>query len=168
MRPRPDHWAQVTGREPVGPVAIFDLDGVLSDAGHRQEFLQREPPDWDGFGERAHLDTPLDEGRLALEEWRIDHVAFVVTARPVAMRDLTVAWLARHGFLVDLVAFRPHGDLRPSHEVKRDEVDRIRAHGGDLRIAFDDEKRNLEMYRRAGIQTVYVHSGYYDLGTIEY
>lgn len=168
MSDRPHNWVEVTDRRPVGPVAIFDMDGVLSDATHRQDFLRRDPPDWDGFGAVAHLDTPLAEGRDAIDEWRPDHVAVVVTARPIAMHGVTIAWLAEHDFSVDLVVFRPDGDLRPSPEMKRDELARIQAFGGDVRVAYEDERRNLDMYRAAGIETVYVHSGYYDLGTAEH
>ncbi|MCH2430604.1 MAG: hypothetical protein MK187_08355 [Acidimicrobiales bacterium] len=34
-------------------------------------------------------------------------------------------------------------------------------HLGEL--AVDDDPRNAEMYRSAGVPTVYLHSGYYDL-----
>ncbi|MEZ5168992.1 MAG: hypothetical protein R2695_21800 [Acidimicrobiales bacterium] len=81
---------------------------------------------------------------------------------------MTVDWLDRHGVRADLVVFRPSGDRRPSPEVKRDELARIRALIGEVVVAHEDERRNLEMYAAAGVETVYVHSGYYDFGTAEY
>ena len=30
-------------------IVIFDLDGVISDASHRQHFLKGAEKDWDGF-----------------------------------------------------------------------------------------------------------------------
>lgn len=158
----PPNWAAISGREPAGPVAIFDLDGVLSDASHRQHFLRADPADWDGFGALAPLDPPIPAGREQCERWRADHVVVIVTARPLGMREVTLAWLDEHGIEPDLVAFRASGDFRPSPDMKRDELERIRSFGGDVRIVFDDEMGNVEMYRRAGVEVVYVHSGYYD------
>ena len=36
------------------------------------------------------------------------------------------------------------------------------AFGFDLRLAFEDDRRNVEMFRAEGIPCLYVHSGYYD------
>jgi len=32
----------------------------------------------------------------------------------------------------------------------------------DLRIAFEDDRRNVAMFRAAGVPCVYIHSGYYE------
>jgi hypothetical protein len=34
--------------------------------------------------------------------------------------------------------------------------------GFDLRLAFEDDRRNLEMFRAEGVPCIYIHSGYYD------
>ena len=38
----------------------------------------------------------------------------------------------------------------------------LRKEGFDLRLAFEDDRRNVAMFRSQGIPTLYVHSGYYD------
>lgn len=164
MPAHPPHWHQLSERGFDLPVVIFDLDGVLSDATHRQHHLTVDPPDWEGFGALAHLDQPLPFGTGRLAELRTAHHITVVTARPAAMREVTVAWFARHGVIVDLVVFRPDADRRPSQELKQAELDRIRAAGGDVRLVFEDDPDNVAMYERAGLEVVYVHSGYYEGG----
>jgi hypothetical protein len=158
------NWVRVTERGFDLPVAIFDMDGVLSNATHRQEFLRADPPDWIAFGDLAHLDEPIDFGHREVSRYREDHCIVVVTARPIERVDGSLEWLERHGFAVDLAIFRPSGDERPSHELKGQELERIRSHGGDVRVAHEDEIKNLVMYGKAGVPAVYVHSGYYDDG----
>ena len=40
--------------------------------------------------------------------------------------------------------------------------DELRAFGFDLRLAFEDDRRNLEMFHEEGLPCVYIHSGYYE------
>jgi len=162
------NWFRITDRGFDLPVAIFDMDGVLSDATHRQEFLRTDPPDWDNFGARAHLDPPLEFGHGEVARFSADHCIVVVTARPAPMFDATSEWLRRYDFPVDLAVLRPADDFRPSHELKREQLLRIREHGGDVRVAYEDEIANLEMYRAHDVDAVYVHSGYYDDGGAVY
>ena len=41
-------------------------------------------------------------------------------------------------------------------------ADALRAAGLDLEIAFEDDRRNVAMFRAAGVPCVYIHSGYYE------
>ena len=34
----------------------------------------------------------------------------------------------------------------------------------DLRLAFEDDRRNVDMFHAEGVPCVYIHSGYYDGG----
>ncbi|MBV8959775.1 MAG: hypothetical protein JO087_13480, partial [Actinobacteria bacterium] len=47
-------------------------------------------------------------------------------------------------------------------EFKRLTVHELRDHGFDLELGFEDDRRNLEMFRAEGVCCVYIHSGYYD------
>ena len=38
----------------------------------------------------------------------------------------------------------------------------VRAYGFDLRLAFEDDRRNYDMFHAEGVPCVYIHSGYYD------
>ena len=43
-------------------IVIFDLDGVISDASHRQHFLEKEDKDWNGFFAACPNDPPITSG----------------------------------------------------------------------------------------------------------
>ena len=34
--------------------------------------------------------------------------------------------------------------------------------GFDVQLALEDDRRNVEMFRKAGVPTIYIHSGYYE------
>jgi uncharacterized protein (UPF0128 family) len=57
---------------------------------------------------------------------------------------------------------RDHGDYSASREFKLEAVDDLRAWGFDLRLAFEDDRRNVQMFHTQGVPCIYIHSGYYD------
>jgi hypothetical protein len=57
---------------------------------------------------------------------------------------------------------RDYGDYMASREFKRLTVDELRAYGFDLRLAFEDDARNVRMFHEEGIPCIYIHSGYYE------
>jgi hypothetical protein len=91
-----------------------------------------------------------------------DLCVVLLTARPTTIRDLTMGWLREHGLRWDLLVMRPEGDFRSSPDAKRREVHELRSAGFDLRLAFDDDRRNVDMFHSEGIPCVYIHSGYYE------
>ena len=46
--------------------------------------------------------------------------------------------------------------------IKRRSVGELREYGFDLRLAFEDDPRNVHMFHSQGIPCVYIHSGYYE------
>jgi hypothetical protein len=73
-----------------------------------------------------------------------------------------VAWLDRYKLRWDLLIMRDAGDYSASRSFKLEAVDDLRDYGFDLRLAFEDDRRNVDMFHAAGIPCVYIHSGYYD------
>jgi hypothetical protein len=57
---------------------------------------------------------------------------------------------------------RPDGDHRPTAAVKGGVVDALRGLGYEPRLAFEDDRRNVAMFRDAGVPCIYLHSGYYE------
>jgi hypothetical protein len=49
-----------------------------------------------------------------------------------------------------------------ARDFKHSTVWDLRRAGFDLVMAFEDDRRNVAMFRSEGIPTLYVHSGYYD------
>jgi len=145
---------------------VVDLDGVLADASGRQHFLDgsRGTRDWDGFFD-ACGDDPYVGHMGALVALLDPALAVVVlTARPARVGAATLAWLGRHGVRWDLLGMRPDGDFRPAHAVKREHVEALQGVGFDVRLAIDDDPRNVAMFRSLGIAAVEVPSGYYGAG----
>ena len=160
----PDHWRWRDGPVEPGPAVVFDLDGVLSDAAGRQHFLDRSRGrrDWDAFFE-ACGDDPLVEEVAALLALLDPSVRVVLlTARPLRVRPQTLAWLDRYGLRWDLLVMREYGDHTASREFKRRTIGELRQLGLDLRLGFEDDRRNVEMFHDEGLPCVYIHSGYYD------
>jgi len=141
---------------------VFDLDGVLSDAASRQHYLEGRWRDWDAFFEACGDDPLIEEvGRLlGLLDPSLQIV--LLTARPARVQPQTLAWLHRYGLRWDLLIMRDYGDYESAREFKRRSVQELRAAGFDLQLSFEDDRRNVAMFRDEGIPCVYIHSGYYE------
>jgi hypothetical protein len=146
---------------PAGPAVVFDIDGVLSDAAGRQHFLESGRRDWASFFAACGDDPVIEEIARLLELLDSSLAVILLTGRPHGVHPQTMAWLDRYGLRWDLLVMRARGDHAQVTAYKRDAVDDLRAHGFDLRLAFEDDPSNHAMYVAAGIPCVYIHSGYY-------
>ena len=86
----------------------------------------------------------------------------LLTARPIRVQPQTLGWLTRYQLRWDLLIMRDFGDYDASREFKRRTVYELRDYGFDLRLAFEDDRRNYDMFHREGVPCVYIHSGYYE------
>jgi hypothetical protein len=140
------------------------VDGVLADASGRQHLLFSDGrrKNWKAFFDAAGDDAVIAE--VARLTHLLDPALAVVllTARPTTIQDLTVEWLSRADLRWDLLVMRPAGDYMPSPDAKRMAVSELRSEGFDLRLAIDDDRRNVDMFHAEGIPCIYLHSGYYE------
>jgi hypothetical protein len=141
---------------------VFDMDGVLSDASTRQHYLEYPRRDWEAFFHACGDDELIAEVARLLEVIEAGHHVVLLTARPLRVRPQTLAWLERYGLRWDLLIMREHSDWMASALFKERSVDELREYGFDLRLAFEDDRRNVSMFHRQGVPCVYIHSGYYD------
>jgi phosphoglycolate phosphatase-like HAD superfamily hydrolase len=141
---------------------IFDLDGVLSDAASRQHYLEGVRRDWDAFFEACGDDPLIDEVARLLELLDSSLATILLTARPLRVQPQTLAWLDRYHLRWDLLVMRDFGDYSSARSFKQQSLRELRRYGFDLQLAFEDDRRNLEMFRAEGVPCVYIHSGYYD------
>ena len=158
----PEHWTWRDGAVEPGAAAVVDIDGVLSDAVSRQHYLESPRRDWHSFFDACGEDEVIDEVRVLLEHLDSDLHVVLLTARPFRVHPLTEAWLHRYDVRWDLLVMRSWGDYGMARDYKRGSVSDLRRYGFDLRIAFEDDRRNVEMFRGEGVPCVYIHSGYYD------
>lgn len=141
---------------------VFDLDGVLSDAAGRQHFLERPFRDWDAFFEACGEDPVIDETGRLLEVLAPELTVVLLTARPARVQNQTLAWLQANELRWDVLIMRDYGDYSASRHFKHGTVGELRRAGFDLRLAFEDDRRNVDMFRAEGIPCIYIHSGYYE------
>jgi hypothetical protein len=158
------HWHAATAITP-GPAVIFDLDGVLADAMHRQHFLHRETPDWTSFYRDVHRDAVIEAGRALLSCMRDDVTIIILTARVDEVAVVTREWLAAQGLRFDLLVCRPpreDDDAAVAVDYKRVEIRRMLDWGIEPLLGIDDNRRIVDMYDEFGIPSLYFPSGYYD------
>lgn len=158
----PDHWRWRDGPVDPGGAVVFDMDGVLSDAASRQHFIESRVRDWEGFFEACGDDPLIEEVASLLELMDGDLRIILLTGRPIRVQPQTLAWLARYGLRWDLLIMRDFGDYAAARVFKHKTVELLRRAGFDLKLAFEDDRRNQEMFRAEGVPCVYIHSGYYD------
>lgn len=153
------HWRDES-LEPAAAV-VFDIDGVLSDAATRQHFITSGRRNWDAFFEACGDDPLLDDVAQLLHLLDGSLQVVLLTGRPVRVQRQTLAWLGRYDVRWDLLIMRDYGDYSAAREFKQATVDELRRQGFELRLAFEDDRRNLEMFRSEGVPCVYIHSGYF-------
>jgi hypothetical protein len=158
----PEHWTWRDGPVEPGPAAVIDIDGVLSDAASRQHYLESPRRDWQAFFYACGEDPVIEEVKVLLDLLDRDLRVVLLTARPERVHHLTEAWLQHYEIRWDLLIMRPWGDYDMAREFKQSTVHELREFGFELQLAIEDDRRNVEMFRRADIPCLYKHSGYYD------
>lgn len=155
------HWTWRRSSVAPGPSVVVDIDGVLSDAARRQHYIEAPIANWRAFFEACGEDEVIEEVKILLDLLDPSLSVLLLTGRPARVHSQTEAWLARYGIRWDLLLMREGGDYSMAREFKEEAVHELRARGYDLRLAFEDDPRNTEMFRSVGLPCVYLHSGYY-------
>ncbi len=166
----PNHWSFPPGRNGsslalAGPAVVCDLDGVLSDAAWRQHFIGIEKGkdrDWDSFFAHCGDDPYIDEVATLLNLLDKELLVVLLTGRPSSVQPQTVEWLKNYPLRWDLLIMRNFGDYSAAKEFKAQSLKEIRSYGVEPVLAFEDDPRNVGMFKSHGVPCVYIHSGYYD------
>jgi hypothetical protein len=135
---------------------------VLSDAAGRQHYLERGRRDWDAFFAACGDDPLITEVGRLLELLDPELTIVLLTGRPLSVQATTVSWLTRYELRWDLLIMRDVGDYSTATQFKLRTVGELRGDGFDLRLAFEDDRRNVAMFHDQGIPCVYLHSGYFE------
>ena len=158
----PDNWTWRDGPVEPGPAVVVDIDGVLSDAASRQHYLESPRHDWRAFFDACGQDPVIEEVKVLLDLLDAGLRIVLLTARPGRIHHLTEAWLQHYRIRWDVLIMRGWGDYDVSRDFKQMTVYELRRYGFDLKLAFEDDRRNVEMFNHEGVPCLYVHSGYYD------
>lgn len=135
------------------PLAVFDLDGTLSDTRHRLHHISGRPRDWDAFFRAAADDPPLPAGISLALEWAECADLGYVTGRPERCRRDTEDWLAAHGLPSGELWMRDDTDRRPARVTKPRLLGRV-ARRRTVAVVVDDDGQVCDAYRRAGFPVV--------------
>jgi hypothetical protein len=154
-------WYWRTGPQ-LGAAVVFDIDGVLANAAGRQHYLKAAKPDWEAFFSASGDDPVVSEVTALLGLLSPGLAVVLLTARPARIGELTREWLARHDVRWDLLVMRRNGDYRPAPRFKQEAVRSMASRGLELKLCFEDDLRNVEMFRAEGLTALYIHSGYYE------
>lgn len=104
---------------PSPPVAVFDLDGTLTDTTHRQHFVESTPKRWEEFFASAASDRVHEEGLAAARAAVAAGYAIVyLTGRPQRIRRATEQWLRDHDCPPGELIVRRDGDRRGAVQFK--------------------------------------------------
>jgi hypothetical protein len=158
----PEHWTWRDGAVEAGRAVVVDIDGVLSDAASRQHYLEAPRRDWRAFFDACGDDPVIEEVKVLLDLLDRDLRVVLLTARPERVHHLTEAWLGHYEIRWDLLIMRPWGEYDVAREFKQTAVGELRRAGFVPELAIEDDRRNVDMFRRQGIPCLYKHSGYYD------
>ncbi len=146
----------------AGDAVVFDLDGVLSDAAGRQHHLEYPGRNWRAFFEAVGEDPIIEEVATLLHALDDRYLIVLLTARPLWVQPHTLGWLERNDLRWDLLVMRDVGDYDDASHFKARTVEELRAVDITPTLAFEDDRRNVAMFRSRGVPCVYIHSGYYD------
>lgn len=135
------------------PIAVFDLDGTLSDTRHRLPLVESAPKQWDAFFREARWDPPLAEGVELARKWARECAVGYVTGRPERCRADTLAWLSEHGLPAGELWMRGDRDRRPARIAKLQLLQQL-ADERAVAVVVDDDELVCVAYEEAGFPVV--------------
>ena len=87
----------------------------------------------------------------------------LLTARPSWVRERTLEWLNRQDLHWDLLVLRsPEEDMLSAGDYKLASLKELHNRGFGLVLGFEDDPKNVQIFRDFGLPCVYIHSGYYE------
>ena len=143
-------------------VAVFDIDGTLSNLDHRLEFVQKEPKDWNTFFDRVGSDDLFQTVAVFLRILRLTHTIILLSGRTSDTGGATNEWMHRNNIKSNYLFMRRSNDRRPDVEVKQELLDRMFAAGlqkSSIKIMFDDRPAVCDMWRSHSLPLVQVDHG---------
>ena len=139
---------------------IFDIDGTLMDIQHRKKYVEQRPKDWGKFREATKGDTPKKEVfGIAKAMQKAGHNIIIASGRNKSQRAITLKQLMGEGLVFRALYMRSDSDYRPDHEVKSQMLDKMKEHGWDPQLVFDDRTSVVDMWRSRGLTAVQVAPG---------
>ena len=141
-------------------IAVFDIDGTLSDNSHRTKWVEQRPKDWNRYNATMHLDTPIPEMVDLARSLRDGGYTIVLcTGRSLDHYGTTCNWMLDNRIKYDWLFMRNAGDRRPDTVVKVELLNQIRERIGPPTVWFDDRDGVVKVLREEGVRVLQVAPG---------
>lgn len=138
-------------------IVIADLDGTLSDYGHRLHLYKER--DYDAFNKAGKDDRPIENICNILRALdRQETEIVVMTARSSDNRPATQEWLRLNDVPCDRLIMRPVGDQSPDDECKR-KLFEEKIDYSDVWFVLEDRQSVVDMWRGEGLTCLQVAPG---------
>ncbi len=148
--------------EQIRPMAVFDLDGTLSDCEHRRHYTSKEnghKPDWMSFFRAAQFDPPRKDIIAKMHEHKAEGCDIVISsACPEDWREMRTKWLIDNGAVWDRFIMRPKGNHDPDTVIKQGYIDNL-LDKSKIKVWYDDRKSIVELLKINGINVIDVGDG---------
>ncbi len=140
-------------------IAIFDIDGCISDDEWRQSLIKESGSDrYFSYHDRIWEDKPLVQGSIVLNHSVcVGEVIVFITARPEYVRDMTVQWIREHFPNISIAALFMRSDDEEgigAVEIKHRKLIKLSRLMRDDQIivaAYDDRPDIIKLYLDQGI-----------------
>ena len=137
---------------------IVDLDNTISDTGHRNKHLQKSNPDWETFNLESKRDKPNKGVIKEIQKLKNKgHRIVILSGRDSKVSGDTKKWLKEHGVPYDKIKMRPSGSTEKSDSLKRKWLQE--ENKDNIVAAFDDDDKNVRMFKKEGIRAFKVNRG---------
>lgn len=134
---------------------IVGLEGVLARHEWRTGLIEAEG--WDAYHVAAAKDAPNHPVvQLVNALHAKGRKVYCVADRPERFRMMTIGWMVAHGIMVDTLLLRAENDWRRGEEMHAEMVQGIVQVAGSVLLAIDDNDKDCEVYRAAGIPTLQI------------
>lgn len=132
----------------------IDIDNTLSDATHREHYLQGPKKNWTGFFSEMSND-PMNGWckQILLAMRSVGYDILICSGRPDNYREQTVAWLTKNNISPHFykLFMRPRSDSRPDYIAKEIMYEFEVKTKYDLLFSIDDRKQVIDKIREHGV-----------------
>tara|TARA_R110000824_G_scaffold40192_8_gene120732 strand:+ start:1176 stop:1610 length:435 start_codon:yes stop_codon:yes gene_type:complete len=138
-------------------IIIADLDGTLSDYGHRISLYKNK--DYDAFNKAGINDKPIENICNIVRMLKDDETKIVImTARDSGCRADTQKWLEVNDVPYDELLMRPRWDQSPDPVCKQNLLEK-HINYKDVWFVLEDRKSVVDMWRGEGLTCLQVAPG---------
>lgn len=140
-------------------IVLVDLEGTLSDCGHRIHHWQKQ--DYDTWNELFPQDKPRPEVIDLVVALAEKYEIYIATAKPFEYYSDVDKWLKKHLPLQTVeILMRPDGNEQTSPDLKDSWVQALENEGKVIALAIDDREDVIDMYSEVGTPIVDVSRGF--------